>query len=160
MPTPPMRLRPPREDEEQFALWRLKRSTSAVDTPSVVVAHADIPVGESIALLLRLKGYVAVATSALENLELMLEHWKPRALLIDTRLCRADNFRFIRRTTQDDTLRSVLILAVTHVYPEETAHDMKRIGFDGLCRRPWPVWQLADMLEGHFHTVPDLSKVA
>ncbi|CAH2772833.1 MAG: Response regulator receiver domain protein(CheY) [uncultured Paraburkholderia sp.] len=48
------------------------------------MAHADVPAGESTALLLRLKGFVSVATSTIENLELMLEHWKPRALLIDS----------------------------------------------------------------------------
>lgn len=42
-------------------------------------------------LLLRLKGFVAVATSTMENLELMLEHWKPRTLLIDAHLCHADD---------------------------------------------------------------------
>jgi hypothetical protein len=86
----------------------------------------------------------------LENLELMREHWKPHALLIDTRLCHADNFCFVRRAAHDD-FQSVLLLAMTNVYPEETPGDMKRIGFDGLCRRPCPVWKLGDVLEGHFH---------
>jgi DNA-binding response OmpR family regulator len=146
--------RPPHEDEAQFGLWRLKRSTRTVDAQSVVVAHADISVGESIALLLRLKGFVAIATSTLENLELMLEHWKPRALLIDTRLCHADDFGFVRRAAHDGHFQNVLILAMTNVYPEETAGDMKRIGFDGLCRRPCPVWRLAYVLAGHFHPLP------
>jgi DNA-binding response OmpR family regulator len=145
-----MTQRPPHDDEGQSALWHLKRSTSAVDANSVVVAHAEVSVGESIALLLRLKGFVAVATSTLKNVELMLEHWKPRALLIDTRLCHADNFCFVRRATQDHHFKSVLILALTNVCPEETTGDMKRIGFDGLCRRPCPVWKLADLLHGTY----------
>jgi hypothetical protein len=42
-----------------------------VDSQSVVVVHADVPVGESIALLLRMKGFVATATSTMEHLELV-----------------------------------------------------------------------------------------
>lgn len=136
-------------------MWRLKRPLRTVDSQSVVVAHTNIAVGESIALLLRLKGFVAVATSTMENLELMLEHWKPRALLIDTRLCVADDFRFVRHAASDDAFNNVLIVAMTNIFPLETSHDIKRIGFDGLCRRPCPVWKLADVLEGHFDPEPD-----
>jgi DNA-binding NarL/FixJ family response regulator len=106
-------------------------------------------------LLLRLKGFVAVVTSTMASLELMLEHWKPRALLIDTRLCQVDDFRFVRHAARDAAFSSVLIVAMTNVFPEETPRDMMQIGFDGLCRRPCPVWRLADLLEGHFHASPD-----
>lgn len=149
MSLPQMTQRPPHEDEGLFALWREKRPVSAVDSQSVVVAHAEISVGESIALLLRLKGFVAVATSTMENLELMLEHWKPRALLIDTRLCHADDFRFVRHAASDAAFSGVLIVAMTNTFREETPRDMRQIGFDGLCRRPCPVWRLADVLKGH-----------
>jgi CheY-like chemotaxis protein len=150
-----MTRRPPHEDERQFALWSPKRPVTAVDSQSVVVAHADVSVGESIALLLRLKGFVAVATSTMENLGLMLEHWKPCALLIDTRLCRADDFRFVRHAVTDPAFGSVLIVAMTNIFPTETPRDMKRIGFDGLCRRPCPVWRLADALAAHFRPPSD-----
>ncbi|AIP34412.1 response regulator [Paraburkholderia xenovorans LB400] len=146
-----MTQRPSHEDEGQFALWRSKCPASAVDSLSVVVAHTEIPVGESIALLLRLRGFAAVAMSSMENLELMLEHWKPRALLIDTRLCQADDFRLVRHAASDTAFSSVLIVALTNIFPEESPQDIKRIGFDGLCRRPCPVWRLADVLDGHFH---------
>lgn len=149
-----MTLRPPHEDEGQFALWRAKCPLSEVDSHSVVVAHAEISVGESIALLLRLQGFVAVATASMENLALMLEHWKPRALLIDTRLCQTDDFRFVRSAANEDDFRNVLIIAMTNVFPTETPSDMKQIGFDGLCRRPCPVWKLADVLGEHFRPTP------
>ncbi|WP_025601049.1 response regulator [Burkholderia sp. WSM2230] len=147
--------RPPHEDEGQFALWRVKRSPSAVDSRSVVIAHADVPAGESIALLLRLKDFVAVATSTLDNLELMLEHWKPRALLLDTRLCRGDGFQFVRKAARNPEFDGVLIVAMTSVFPFESPSDIRQAGFDGLCRRPCPVWRLADMLEGHFRSSTD-----
>ena len=147
-----MSQRPPHEDEGQFAVWRAKRSSSRIDSRSVVVAHADVPAGESIALLLRLKGFVSVATSTIENLELMLGHWKPRALLIDTRLCRAQGFRFVRKAARDPAFNAVLLVAMTNVFPPESPGDIREAGFDGLCRRPCPVWRLADMLESHFRS--------
>ncbi|RKE37476.1 hypothetical protein B0G76_3731 [Paraburkholderia sp. BL23I1N1] len=150
-----MTQQPPHEDEGQFALWRLKRPTSAVDSQSVIVAHAEKSVGESIALLLRLKGFIAVATSTMENLELMLEHWMPRALLIDTHLCHADDFRLVRQAAIDAAFSGVLMIALTDVSPEETPNDMRRVGFDGLCCRPCPVWRLVDMLERRCRLLSD-----
>lgn len=155
MSLPFMTLRPAHDNGEQFALWRVKPPARAVDSQSVVITHTEIPVGESIALLLRLKGFVAVATSTMENLELMLEHWKPRALLIDTRLCHANDFRFVRHAASDAAFTSVLMVAMTNAVPEERPRAMKRIGFDGLCRGPCPVWRLAEFLEGHLRHVPD-----
>jgi DNA-binding response OmpR family regulator len=147
--------RPAHEDEGQFAVWRLKQSSSAVDSRSVVVAHMEVPLGDWMALLLRLKGFVAVATSTMENLELMLEYWKPRALLIDTRLCRPNDFQFVRRAAGNPAFSRVLIVAMTNIFPRETPADIKQAGFDGLFRRPCPVWRLADMLEAHFRPAPD-----
>ncbi|WP_310134368.1 response regulator receiver protein [Paraburkholderia terricola] len=131
-------------------MWRQKRLTGAVDSESVVVAHADVPVGESITLLLRLEGFAAVATPTMEQLDLMLEHWKPRVLLIDTRLCHADDFRFVRRAASDAAFSSVLLVAMTNVLPEERASYIRQIGFDGLVRRPCEVWRIADLLDGLF----------
>jgi hypothetical protein len=90
----------------------------------------------------------------MENLELMLEHWKPRALLIDTRLCHADDFRFVRHAARNATFSGILVVAMTNIFPEETPRYIRRIGFDGLCRRPCPVWRLADVLEGHLRPSP------
>jgi hypothetical protein len=61
-----MTYRPPHEDEGRFALWGRNRPVTAVDSQSVLLAHADVSVGESIALLLRLKRVVAVATVELQ----------------------------------------------------------------------------------------------
>ncbi|MDR6449658.1 CheY-like chemotaxis protein [Paraburkholderia terricola] len=151
---PSMSKRPPHADEGQFALWCQKRPTGAVDSESVVVAHADVPVGESIALLLRLKGFVAVATPTMERLDLMVEHWKPRVLLIDTRLCLADDFRFVRRAASDAAFSRVLLVAMTNVFPGESARDIRQKGFDRLVRRPCEVWRIASLLDGLSHPGP------
>lgn len=142
--------RAPHDDESQFALWSRKRFLLAGDGGSVVVAHADRPVGESIALLLRLKGFAAVHACDMDSVALMMEHWKPRALLIDTRLGRQDNFQFVRATAEDPAFCSMLLVAMTEALREESPETIRGIGFDGLCRRPCPVWQLAEMLSDHF----------
>lgn len=149
-----MSYRPPHEDEGQFAMWRLKRSPAPVNCRSVIIAHGDVPIGELLALLLRLQGFVAVATSTMERLQLMIEHWKPGALLVDTRLCRANDFSFVRHAASDPAFSGVLLVALTGVFWDEEPTKIRAVGFDGLCRRPCPVWRLADMLEGHFGPSP------
>lgn len=141
-----MTQRPSHEDETQFALWNYKRTADTLDAPSVMVAHADIGVGESIALLLRLKGLTAVCAADVDALQLMLEHWKPRALLFDTRLGQNDDFRLIRDAAKDPAFANVLIIAMTNIWPGDSPATIRSYGFDGLCRRPCPVWKLADML--------------
>jgi CheY-like chemotaxis protein len=129
-----------------FILWNPKHSRGPVDANSVVIAHADADVGESVALLLRLRGLVAIYAPGLETLELMIEHWKPRALLIDMRLCRSDDFRFVRNARDDPAYSGVLIVALTGAWPDATPTEARSLGFDGLCHRRCPVWRLANVL--------------
>nr|WKF60861.1 hypothetical protein HUO10_005383 [Paraburkholderia busanensis] len=143
-----MSQRPPHDDETEYALWQSKPKAGRVDAHSVVIAHSDLCIGESIALLLRLKGFVAVSARDIESLELMIEHWKPRAMIIDTRLCLADDFQFVRRASADVAFKRVLIIAMTSRTVEESPRNMRAVGFDGLCRRPCPLWRLSDMLGG------------
>jgi DNA-binding NtrC family response regulator len=116
----------------------------------VVVVDADIAVGESIALLLRLKGFSAIHMQHVASVELMLEHWKPQALLVDTRLGKRSDFRFVRNAASDPAFCSTLMGAMTNITPVELPETISRIGFDGLCRRPCPVWRLADLLNVYF----------
>ncbi|CAE6844496.1 hypothetical protein R75461_07180 [Paraburkholderia nemoris] len=146
--------RPPHDDECQFALWNSKRMMSAREFRSVVVAHADIALGELLALLLRLNEFHAIAIPDMETVELMFGHWWPSALLMDTRLGRRSNFRFIRDAAVNPAFRSVLIVALTSNWRELSPGELRRVGFDGLCRRPCQAWRLADMLNEHFHLLP------
>ncbi|MBK3787270.1 response regulator receiver protein, partial [Paraburkholderia aspalathi] len=128
------------ENESQFALWNPKRLPTTPLVRSVVVAHGDIAIGESIALLLRLKGFAAAAARDMEFVESTLLHWMPRALLIDTRLCRQNNFRFIRDAASSPSFHSVLIVALSQACREMSPAEIRRVGFDGLCRKPCPLW--------------------
>jgi CheY-like chemotaxis protein len=61
----------------------------------------------------------------------MIEHWKPRALLIDLRLCASDDFRFVRMARDDSAYSGVLIVALTGAWPDATATEARLLGFDG-----------------------------
>ncbi|WP_144108183.1 response regulator [Paraburkholderia sp. BCC1886] len=141
-----MSQRLPHEDENWFAVWEPKRILTASDSRTVVIAHPDIPVAETMALLLRLRGFSTIASASMDNLELMLGYWKPGALMIDTRMCRHNDFEFIRRCVRNGFFDGVLLIALTRIWPEEDPQELRRIGFGGLCRRPCPLWKLADML--------------
>ncbi|MFL9858673.1 hypothetical protein [Paraburkholderia madseniana] len=51
----------------------------------------------------------------MEKLELLLEHWKPREVLIDTRLCKADDFRFVRDAASDTAFSGVVMVEMTNI---------------------------------------------
>lgn len=146
-----MSARPPHDDENEVSVWNRKSFIGGSALYSVIVAHADTSVAESIALLLRLKGFAAVVAVDLDSLALMLGHWTPDALLIETRLCRANDFEFVRQAAQHKRLRTIFFVALTDIHVVEQPQSMRSSGFDGLCRKPCPVWRLADMLR---QTIP------
>ncbi|WCM22573.1 response regulator [Paraburkholderia bryophila] len=142
-----MTRRPPHDHEIQFGLWNRKRAAHADARKTVVVAHASTAVGEATALLLSLEGFSAVHTRDVDCIETMLRYWKPEAIFVDTRLGRLSDFRFVRAAAGNPTFRSTLIFAMTSAVSDESAETMKEIGFDGLCRKPCPVWVLAEILK-------------
>lgn len=135
--------------ERRFGLWNPKRFCGRGGRGNVLVAHANVCIGESIALMLRLKGFGAVTRTEADAVELMLENWCPATLLFDTELGRGSNFRMIRDLASDPLFSSLLIIAITHVYDSRTPAEIRRVGFDGLCLSPCPVWMLIDMLREH-----------
>jgi DNA-binding response OmpR family regulator len=146
--------RRPQDIDTQSGLWSRKRFADARLAQTVVVAHGSTAVGESIALLLNLAGFVAFSIRDIASIEIMLQYWKPGAVLVDTRLCGESDFRFVREAANDPAFGATLFLAMTSVMPEESPEAIKDIGFDGLCRKPCPVWKLADMLHVHFAQCP------
>lgn len=144
-----MSQRPSHDDQSQFALWNRKEAR-AQGTRTVIVAHADAAIGESLALLLKLKGFAAVTAKGLDEVALMLTYWKPQAIFIDTRLGHASGFALVRAVAHDKAYAHILIVAMSNIVTEDSLQEMKDAGFDGLCRRPCPVWRLTDMLGEFF----------
>jgi DNA-binding response OmpR family regulator len=142
--------RSPHDSTNRFVLWNRKQASCAGVRGNVIVAHAEWAIGESIALLLRLKGFGAETVIDLSSVELMLGYWTPDALLLDTRLGKPTDFRFVRAAATNPAYTSTLLIALSNFYPAETADEIRRIGFDGLCQRPCPLWQLTDILAGFF----------
>jgi DNA-binding response OmpR family regulator len=146
--------RAPHDDECQFALWNPKQVMAVRDFRSVVVAHADAAIGETLALMLRLKGFAAFALADMESVELIFGHWWPRALLLDTRLARQADFGFVREAATSPVFRRVLIIAITGVHRERSVAEIRELGFDGLCSRPLQLSRLVHMLDEHFAPLP------
>jgi DNA-binding NtrC family response regulator len=143
--------RPPHDDELIFSIWNRKRSPLVETTPpTVLVAHSDLAVGESIAVLLRCEGFSAIHCNDANAVRLMLECWTPGAVLIDTRMDRANSLGFVQDISRHPGFANVLLVAMTRIFIAETPGQMKQLGYDGLCRTPCPVWKLADMLRDHF----------
>lgn len=82
-----MTQRSPHDSTTRFVLWNRKHAHCASGPASVVVAHADRAIGESIALLLQLRGFAAVTATGLPTVRLMLDYWSPDALFLDSRPC-------------------------------------------------------------------------
>lgn len=133
------------QHKDAFVFWPPRRRRGLINPGCVVIAHPDRPVAESMALLVRLKGYAAIGCAEIEDLKLMLDYWKPGSLLIDIRLCLDDDFRFIRQAVSDGAFANTLLVALTGMWPAKSPQALKEIGFDGFCYRPCPIWRLADL---------------
>ncbi|SDR54061.1 hypothetical protein SAMN05443245_7342 [Paraburkholderia fungorum] len=132
-----------------FALWSQKIPNVPNRPRSVVVAHADTHVAETLALYFRLKEISSVTTSDMAQVALILDFWKPGAVLIDTRLCWQDNYSLIREASIAYALSGVLIIALTGASGEEQPADMQRLGFDGICTEQFSAWRTVEMLSNH-----------
>ena len=145
-----MKERPAYEEELRGALWHRKRTILTNSRPSIVVAHFDQSAAEATALLLRLVGFPAVHAPDFESLNLVLEHWTPRVLLIDTRLMSSRNITSVQDLLNDPAYKRVLFLAMAGTTPGERGEELKRIGFDGFCRRPCEIWGITRIQNEHF----------
>jgi DNA-binding response OmpR family regulator len=140
----------PHDDEIEFSVWNHKRAPRFETSRRVIVAHADRSVGESIALILGLKGFTALYAKDFEMARVLLGSWDPQVLLIDTRLETSFGFAFTETFAADPAHADRFLIAMTDIISEEPVEALKAVGFDGLCRRPCPVWKLADMLNQYF----------
>jgi DNA-binding response OmpR family regulator len=132
------------------ALWNRKTERVPSGHRRVLVAHADRDLGESIVLLLGLKGFSAQHVANVTALRSTLETWQPQAVFLDTRIGGIENYALARelRTASHGLPR--LLIAMSSFLPEEPIDLLKEAGYDGLSRRPCPMWQIADLLDGFY----------
>lgn len=136
----------PTEDETQFALWTFKRRQSPCSNRRVLVAHEDKAVGESISMLLRLKGLETVFTQDGARIDQLLRSYAPAVMLLDTRLDQAPRYELTKRLRADPTFDNLLLIAMSNFAPGEPIEDLRQAGFDGHFRRPCETWRMIDVL--------------
>lgn len=138
------------DDETEFAIWKRRSAADATQSRRVLIGHRDKAIGESLVLLLSLKGYDAIYAADLIKMQSFLKWWKPHAVLLDTRLDPVSSYEFTRTARAERSNADVLMLAMSNVWPLDPIGLLKDAGFDGHCRRPCSLWRVADILENHF----------
>jgi DNA-binding response OmpR family regulator len=150
LPEQIMTRRLPLDDENEFAFWKPGKEAKTIALRRIIVGHADKTVGDSICLLLSLKGYEPVYAGDAAETRRYLKFWKPNALLIDTRLDAALDYQLVREIRADAESSKLLILAMSNLWPLDSASALRKAGFDGHCRRPCSLWRITDLLDGYF----------
>jgi DNA-binding response OmpR family regulator len=134
------------------ALWNRKTGRVPSGHRRVLVAHVDRSLGESIAQLLDLKGFSARHVADVTMLRATFEAWQPQAVFVDTRIGGIHHYALARelRTSAQDSPR--LFIAMSSFLPDEPMNLLKEAGYDGLSRRPCPMWQIVDLMESFYAT--------
>lgn len=141
-----MARRSPSEDETQFALWTFNRRQAPLTNRRVLVAHKDKAVGESIAMLLRLKSLEAKAAQDREQVSRLLRSDIPGVVLLDTRLDEGPDYELTRSLRSEASSADLLLIAMSNFAPNEPVDALQRAGFDGHFRRPCETWRVIDVL--------------
>jgi DNA-binding NtrC family response regulator len=137
-------------DTAQFALWNRKKLRRPAGSKRILVADADESVCESLVELLSLKGFAAQRALHVAAVRGLLETWDPQVLFIDTRIGGCGNGAFARELCECEQARKRLLIAMSNVLPQEPVDLLKQAGYDGHCRRPCPMWRMADVLDSYF----------
>ncbi|CDY75358.1 Response regulators consisting of a CheY-like receiver domain and a winged-helix DNA-binding domain [Caballeronia glathei] len=145
------------DDERQFALWSIKRARTQDSSRRVLIAHKDKSVGESLAVMLRLKGLQVILSQDLKAVRSLVQNWKPQALILDTSLDSESGYVFIRTLRMDADITGRLLVAMSDVWPADPIETLKDAGFDAHCRRPCSTWRIVDLVDAYF-SAPAVSK--
>jgi DNA-binding response OmpR family regulator len=145
-----MASRSPAEQEKHFALWSIKRARTQDASRRVLIAHKDKSIGESLAVMLRLKGLEVIHSQDLKSVRSLVQNWKPQALVLDTSLDSESGYVFIRTLRMDADITGRLLVAMSGVWPADPVETLKDAGFDAHCRRPCSTWRIVDLVEAFF----------
>ena len=139
------------------ALWNRKSGRAVARTPRILIGSSDRNVGESIILLLGLKGFPSRLATNSVSVYTILDQWKPQAIFLDTRIGGKDHLEIASKLSQRSNSSAVMLIAMSNSFPEEDESKLRAAGYDGHLRRPCPIWQMGDMLN-NFFTAADLSE--
>jgi CheY-like chemotaxis protein len=141
-----MARRLPSEDETQFALWTFNRWRGPRTNQRVLVAHQDRAVGQSISMMLRMKGLQATFADDREHIDEVIRAEVPAVILMDTRLDQGPGYELTRRLRAETSSDDLLLIAMRNFAPSEPIEELRRAGFDGHFKRPCETWRVIDIL--------------
>jgi len=122
---------------------------SAVDRLCVLVVDDNRDSADSMAMLLRLKGFdVATAYSGPEAIE-RAETLLPAVVLLDIGLPKADGYAVCRRIRENPLLTSTRVIAVTGYGREVDISLCREAGFDAHFLKPVDPLQIEQLLTGY-----------
>jgi len=134
----------------QCALWNPKSVRASVDQQRVLVIHAEWAIGDSIVLLLGLRGYSATLATDVFAARGSIAISNPHAILLDTRVGATKNYAFAKELCLSERPTSRLLIAMSNLSSDESVDLLRKAGYDGHSRRPCPMWQIADLLDSFF----------
>lgn len=128
----------------------------------VLIAHSEPNVGDSFALLLAMRGFEAVQIGDVERAIQLSSTWRPQAVFVDTRLGRPaggspksgaqDHWLVheLREQADKPDAQQQLVIAFGGDDTRDTRETLRLAGYDGVCRKPCPLWWMLDVL-GRFY---------
>jgi DNA-binding response OmpR family regulator len=136
----------------QCALWNPKSIRVRQDHRRILVIHTEWSVGDSIALLLSLRGFIVTFATDIFAARGSIAVNDPQAIFLDTRVGAAKNYDFAKELCLSERATKRLLIAMSNFSPEESIDQLRNAGYDGHSRKPCPMWQLADLLDSFFVT--------
>jgi hypothetical protein len=133
-----------------YGVWSAKRSPIDVSCRRILIGHSDKAVGDSLALLLGIRGFAAMHGRDMPTIGAIVRAWQPQAVLFDTRLQQPGKNALIADLHDAPENQFRLLLAMSGSAQDESIENLQRQGFDGYCRRPCALWHLAEMLSAFF----------
>jgi CheY-like chemotaxis protein len=136
----------------QCAIWNPKRIRVPPSQRRVLVIHAEWIIGDSIALLLGLRGFSAELATDVFAARGCIAARDPHAIFLDTRVGAKKNYNFATELSASERATRRLLIAMSNFAPPESTDCLRTAGYDGHSRRPCPMWQIADLLDSFFET--------
>src|ERR1700709_53846 len=119
----------------QCALWNPKTVRASADQQRVLVIHTEWAIGDSIALLLGLRGYSATLCTDVFGARGSIAITNPQAILLDTRVGATKNYSFAKELCLSEHATKRLLIAMSNVSSLESVDLLKKAGYDGHSQR-------------------------
>jgi DNA-binding NtrC family response regulator len=131
-------------------LWRRKDGKSFSHTRRVLVAHSSADIGDSITLLLGLKGFPSRLATNETSFHFVFDRWHPQVVFADTRISGGNHHAMLERVVHRVHNMPILLIALSDAPNLEPIALLKSAGYDGYLQRPCPIWQMADFLNNFY----------